>query len=682
MAGVDTFLKITASVVGLNAVKDLTNEIKKISTASENTKRSLTLMSNAVGNFIKIYAANQLRKMVDDVINLGDELHNLSQRTGVSVEDLSRFKTAAEQAGVGLEGLAKAFKTLNVNKSSALGDSQGASATLFQSLGIDPGGSTSKTILDIADKFSKMEDGAKKTAYANKLLGKSGDELIPFFNQGREALEKFTAIMDDNFAAAASHLNDDLIVMQANFTKLEVDALTPIIPAITSILEGFHTLFKDIDDNKENLNGTVGAFQLLAEAMRGIAVSFATIKHFGSQTVNAVATGTAVLQNQFMRGSGISTSDILGVGGARIDKTNQQARAAVSQIMSGSLIESFIAKQLGVTLPKAAATKPLHSNVPQPDAGAVSKQEALALKEYIVKQNELNKTLAQEADYLGKTTVEIDKMKAARAIDAEVAEKSRNMTAAGAEKFKAAGEAIKTMRLELIQLNYEQSRTFEAGAVRAFTKYREEVTDASQMSEKLFTDAFQGAEDALVAFTTTGKLNFKSLAQSIIADIARIQIRKSIISPLLDLFSGLMPNGGLFQSTGGIPTGGFAGATGVPFAFANGGIMGNLGSMPLKRYSTGGIANSPQLAMFGEGRMKEAYVPLPDGRSIPVTMKGGAGANITNYIPVSANGTTTTSSTGDKKEQLELGRIIAASVKTAIMNEQRPGGILASTAQR
>ncbi len=61
--------------------------------------------------------------------------------------------------------------------------------------------------------------------------------------------------------------------------------------------------------------------------------------------------------------------------------------------------------------------------------------------------------------------------------------------------------------------------------------------------------------------------------------------------------------------------------------FANGGIMTSKGSMPLNKYSQGGIANRPQLALFGEGRMNEAYVPLPNGRSIPVEMRGGGSSN-------------------------------------------------------
>lgn len=51
-----------------------------------------------------------------------------------------------------------------------------------------------------------------------------------------------------------------------------------------------------------------------------------------------------------------------------------------------------------------------------------------------------------------------------------------------------------------------------------------------------------------------------------------------------------------------------------------------VGSEPLRRYATGGIANSPQIAMFGEGSRPEAYVPLPDGRRIPVAMDSPSAA--------------------------------------------------------
>lgn len=70
------------------------------------------------------------------------------------------------------------------------------------------------------------------------------------------------------------------------------------------------------------------------------------------------------------------------------------------------------------------------------------------------------------------------------------------------------------------------------------------------------------------------------------------------------------------------------------YGYANGGIMTASGPVDLKKYAYGGIANSPQIALFGEGSMPEAYVPLPDGRSIPVTMSGGAQSaqQVTNVV--------------------------------------------------
>jgi hypothetical protein len=79
-------------------------------------------------------------------------------------------------------------------------------------------------------------------------------------------------------------------------------------------------------------------------------------------------------------------------------------------------------------------------------------------------------------------------------------------------------------------------------------------------------------------------------------------------------------DGGLKASTAG-SAGGY-----VPNAM--GGVMTEYGPVPLRMYARGGIANSPQLAMFGEGSTAEAYVPLPDGRRIPVESRGGGGTTV------------------------------------------------------
>jgi hypothetical protein len=42
--------------------------------------------------------------------------------------------------------------------------------------------------------------------------------------------------------------------------------------------------------------------------------------------------------------------------------------------------------------------------------------------------------------------------------------------------------------------------------------------------------------------------------------------------------------------------------------------------LPTTKYATGGIASSPQIAIFGESSGNEAFVPLPDGKTIPVSI--------------------------------------------------------------
>ena len=52
----------------------------------------------------------------------------------------------------------------------------------------------------------------------------------------------------------------------------------------------------------------------------------------------------------------------------------------------------------------------------------------------------------------------------------------------------------------------------------------------------------KGMEDALVNFVTTGKLNFRNLANSIIADMARIAIQQTITKPFTNFITGLFTN--------------------------------------------------------------------------------------------------------------------------------------------
>ena len=201
----------------------------------------------------------------------------------------------------------------------------------------------------------------------------------------------------------------------------------------------------------------------------------------------------------------------------------------------------------------------------------------------------------------------------------------------------------------------KDSESIGKGIKGRLQEYYNSIKDLGGAIGDAVVGSLKGLEDQLTAFVTTGKASFQELAVSILSDLARIALRAAIIQPIVQALGSMFPG----------------------FKFANGGIMTGDGPVPLKKYASGGIASSPQLALYGEGRRPEAYVPLPDGRRIPVAMQGGGGGNTTVNVSVDASGNANVQ--GDQAQGKQLGVAISAAVQAELVKQQRPGGLLAGT---
>jgi len=108
----------------------------------------------------------------------------------------------------------------------------------------------------------------------------------------------------------------------------------------------------------------------------------------------------------------------------------------------------------------------------------------------------------------------------------------------------ALGQRLRMQEDYYDQLEKAQS-DWTNGANAAWQDYVYEAGDIAGQTYDLFDNAFHGMEDSLVDFVTGGKLSFKDLADSIIADIARIIIKTQVVTPLLNsLFGGGSGAGG------------------------------------------------------------------------------------------------------------------------------------------
>lgn len=142
----------------------------------------------------------------------------------------------------------------------------------------------------------------------------------------------------------------------------------------------------------------------------------------------------------------------------------------------------------------------------------------------------------------------------------------------------------------------EAQRQAQEEQARAIDQAKDAVKQGESLAETLGLSFASAAEEAVVNWQ-----GFKSLLKGIEQDLVRILTRKLITEPLANAAGNFLSN--LLPSI---------------LPFANGGIA--RGLTPL---ASGGVLTRPTLALMRERGQNEAVVPLPDGRSIPVSLRGG-----------------------------------------------------------
>ena len=186
--------------------------------------------------------------------NYADEMGKAAQRAGVGVETLSGLKLAAELADVEFDQLEKALVKFSSRIVDAAQGNEEANRS-FSQLGIsikDSQGNLKTTdglLLELAEKFSKLQDGTQKTALAADIFTERiGARLIPLLNGGREGIarlteeaKRFGLVIDQEAAAKAEKFNDDLRRLQASVMGLKQSLGSELIPVFGGLTEALIT---------------------------------------------------------------------------------------------------------------------------------------------------------------------------------------------------------------------------------------------------------------------------------------------------------------------------------------------------------------------------------------------------------------------------------------------------------
>lgn len=208
-------------------------------------------------------------------------------------------------------------------------------------------------------------------------------------------------------------------------------------------------------------------------------------------------------------------------------------------------------------------------------------------------------------------------------------------SAKGYEDYAARVEAVYVERIaaaarEAADRQLEESTRWQDGAVRGLRSYVEEARDAAAGFEGAFGSAARNTEDAFTRLATTGKVRINDLVNSIIADFARIQIRRNITGPIFSALAGWL--------AGGIGPNAPVTVGGVDL-FHGGGTAGQLGGrrrsgvdprafIGAPRYHRGGIAGDEVPAILRRG----------ERIFTPEQMRGTGGLRGVEYVEIRNEG--------------------------------------------
>lgn len=230
---------------------DLVRGINQAKSSVDGFESSVLSLTGVLKGLFAGLSVAAFTQFIRGTINAADELGKLSQKLGIGTEELSKLQYAADLAGVSSGELSASLSRLTKGMSDA---AQGTGEAIkgFQALGINVKNSdntlrsSSEVMGDIADRFANIEDGAGKTALAIAIFGRSGANMIPLLNGGRNAireagdeLSRFGGVVTSDAARKAEIFNDNMTRMNVVVKAVGISIANELLPVLTKMSQEF-----------------------------------------------------------------------------------------------------------------------------------------------------------------------------------------------------------------------------------------------------------------------------------------------------------------------------------------------------------------------------------------------------------------------------------------------------------
>lgn len=536
-------------------------------------ERAFGVASKSIAALGGVLSVGMLAGFARDALASASALDDMAESTGATVEGLSKLVDIARIGGLDVGQVQTALIRLTKALSGLDDESKGAGAA-FQALGLNMAElarlSPEQALERVAQAFGRFADGAGKTSAALAIFGRGGAELLPLLNDIASSSERVASLTAEQ-AAAAERLEKNWNALAVSTSNWARSLVLDLVPALNQF------------------------FAIAAKAGMGGALDVVVLRKklgIGDENIQAEIRKQQEKLDQLIEDREKSLTPLFRP--TERDIANQ--RAYIAGLKELASIEAMAGQSAYGNEGKLPSLPIIPSQAGR--AGAARARARANDDTYIA-------DVFQAA--AGDLKKFADELERTRSSYIDLIEPQQRFF----DRMNDLERIAPLLGLTAEQIERIRDVLRDQAAAAEFGEPLKDVIDAVGPATDLVKDLGMTFESAFEAAIAGGE-NLRDVLRAIEQDILRIITRKLVTEPLggffTDMVKGFDP-GKIFLDLLGAKDGGI-----FPGGF--------------KAFASGGIAASPTLGLVGEGGMNEAIVPLPNGRAIPVEMRGGAGTVI------------------------------------------------------
>ena len=567
-----------ANVVGMLEIQmaaDLARLSKDMSSAQATVSRTVSNINNILGTIGVGLSVDMFASMIKGVVDAGDRLNDLRKISSLTVEELGGLGKAAKLNGSNLEDVAKAIGIMNGNV--AKGSDAFARLSINTKTASGDFRQSRDILLDVADRFSTMRDGVQKAAIAQEIFGKSGRELIPLLNEGRQAIEgqmeayAQSGSMTTKLAEQSDQFNDILTVLNDNVSATKNNFVSGLLPALIDIGNAFTQA-----TGSATLFSSIG--QGIGVVLKGIVIAVAT----AAGTIKSLGIAIDGIARQFIAITNLDFSKAMQIGDRYFKSIDNNAKG------TAEFIKTIVNGDQQIEQATKGQQKLIDLQERMPTAtGAAIKAVQKQNKEYNI-QLYLLRQYEEEA-------------KRARDITESVATEQ--------EIYNKKLEELNRLKPYLTVETYDRALAKLSGTTKQVAVSTKNATDeVSQLWMQAGRNIQSSLADGIFNFFDNG---LKGMVKSVISTVGRIMSEFAALKiaqgvGLASMFSGAAAGGGMsgafnLASMGSNAMSMFKGGFGIPSLLSNAGSMlpGSAGAFFSGMGGTGAAAASGAQTLWG-----------------------------------------------------------------------------------